>query len=160
MQTLSVSLSALLAYAFALAACSSDLGKDLPQGWEDAAQAKNLVQEVCPGSEDFTDEHASFAGGEGSIAVDYQHAHFRCEQDVEGFFKVGDGTVEMLVQPIDMNPSAVAGCDCGYNITFLAEPVAAGTMQTTLYRRWDAINNPNDPVPIASAAVVVQGAIH
>lgn len=147
-----------VACVLALAACASG-GDDLPAGWAGAAPAKNLVQEVCPGGMDFSDEQASFTGGEGSIAVDYRQAHFRCEQDVEGFLKVGDGTVEMLVQPIDMHPRAVAACDCGYNITFVAEPVAAGTVQATLYRRWDGMNEPNDPVHIASAAVVVQASV-
>jgi hypothetical protein len=139
-------------------ACSSD-SADLPQGWEGARHAKNLVQEVCPSSMDFSDEGAAFTGGAGNIGVDYRQAHFRCEQDVEGFFKTAGGGVDILVQPIDMHPAAVAACDCGYNITFVVDPVPAGTMLTTLYRRWDAINNPNDPVRIASAEVVVSGVV-
>jgi hypothetical protein len=141
------------AWVCVVGACSSD---ELPQGWGNATPVKNLVQAVCAGSMEFSNEHASFTGGSGSIGVDYQEAHFRCEQDVYGVFKVGNAAVEILVQPIDMHPEAVAGCDCGYNITFLVEPVPSGTMQTTLYRRWDALNSPNDPVPIASAPVVVQ----
>lgn len=140
--------------ALGLAACSS-ASDDLPPGWEDVRPAKNLVQELCPGSMTFANESATLSGGTGNVGVDYRNAHFRCEQDVEGFFKVGAGTVDLLVQPIDMHPSSVAACDCGYNITFIAEPVPAGTMQATLYRRWDAINSPNAPVPIASAEVVV-----
>jgi len=140
--------------AFVLGACSSS---DLPEGWGNAARAKNFVQEVCPSSgADFSNEHASFTGGTGSIGVDYQDAHFRCEQDVEGFFKAVGGTVDVLVQPIDMHPGSVAGCDCGYNITFTIEPVSSGAMQTTLYRRWDEQNSPNDPVEIATALVPVQ----
>ena len=145
---------AFITCAFVLGACSSN---DLPKGWETAARAKNFVQEVCPNSDmDFSNERASFAGGTGSIDVDYQDAHFRCVQDVEGFFKTAGDTVDILVQPIDMHPSSVAACDCGYNITFLVEPVSAGTMQTTLYRRWDGQNNSNDPVQIATALVSVQ----
>jgi hypothetical protein len=102
---------AYFACAFVLGACSSS---DLPAGWGNAARAKNFVQEVCPNSgADFSNEHASFTGGTGSIGVDYQDAHFRCEQNVEGFFKAAGGTVDILVQPIDMHPGSVAGCDCG-----------------------------------------------
>jgi hypothetical protein len=60
------------------------------------------------------------------------------------------------VQPIDMDPFSVAACDCGYKITFLVEPVSPGAHQTTLYRRWDSMNKPNDPVPISAASVIVQ----
>jgi hypothetical protein len=139
-----------------LCACSSNHA-DLPKGWGNASRVKSLVQEVCPGSDmSFSAEHAAFTGAAGSIDVDYQDAHFRCEQDVEGFFKAGGTTVDILVQPIDMHPSAVAMCDCGYNITFVVEPVPAGNVETTLYRRWDSINNPNDPVPISAASVLVE----
>lgn len=149
-----VHLKAYVAFAFVVGACSST---DLPEGWGNAARVKNLVQQVCPnGGIDFSSEHASFTGGTGNIGVDYQDAHFRCAQDVEGFFKAGGGAVDILVQPKDMHPGAVAGCDCGYNITFIVEPVAAGTMQTTLYRRWDDQNSPNNPVAITTAPVAVE----
>jgi hypothetical protein len=149
--------STLVAVALVIGACSSD-SVDLPQGWENARPARNLVQEECSSSLDsFSDEGAVLTGGTGSIGVDYRQAHFRCDQDVEGFFKTADGSVDILVQPIHMHPSAVAACDCGYTITFVVDPVPAGTMLTTLYRRWDAINTPNDPVRIASAEVVVSG---
>ena len=145
---------AFIACAFVLGACSSN---NLPSGWENATRAMNFVQEACPNSGmEFSNERASFSGRTGGIDVDYQHAHFRCEQDVEGFFKTAGDTVDILVQPIDMHPGSVAGCDCGYDITFIVEPVSAGTMQTTLYRRWDGQNNSNDPVQIATALVSVQ----
>jgi hypothetical protein len=144
--------------ALVVGGCASD-SADLPQGWESARHAKNLVQEVCADSMDFSGEGATFTGGTGSIGVDYRQAHFRCEQDVEGYFMTADGSVDILVQPIDMHPAAVTRCDCGYNITFVVDPVPAGIMLTTLYRRWDAINDPNDPVRIASAEVVVSGAV-
>jgi hypothetical protein len=115
-----------------------------------------MVQEVCPGSENFANDHATLVGGVSSVAVDYEEAHFRCEQDVEGYFRATGNKLDILVQPIDMHPAAVAGCDCGYNITFTVRPLSAGTLQTTLYRRWDAINTPNDPVQIASEAVTVE----
>ena len=141
--------------ALGLGACSSDdSSSDLPEGWAGAGRVKTLVQEECPGSDmDFADEGASFTGGAGNIGVVYKQAHFRCEQKVEGFWKAAGDAVDMLVQPIDMHPSSVAKCDCGYNITFLVEPVSSGPHIASLYRRWDAINNPNDPVLIASALV-------
>jgi hypothetical protein len=102
------------------------------------------------------DERATFVGGVNSVAVDYEEAHFRCEQDVEGYFKVAGGKLDILVQPIDLHPTAVASCDCGYNITFTVTPIPAGTLETTLYRRWDAVGTPNDPVQIASETVTVE----
>jgi hypothetical protein len=147
-----------LACACVLGACSSgDSSGDLPDGWDKAARVKGFAQEKCPGSDmDFTGESATFAGGVGNIGVVYQDAHFRCEQNAEGFFKVEGDAVDMLVQPLDMDPKSTAGCDCAYTITFLVEPVPAGAHPTTLYRRWDNITQPNDPVPISTASVTVQ----
>jgi len=146
-----------IACVVVLGACSSGGSTDLPESWSGAASVKTLVQEECPGSDlMFSDEGASFTGGTRSIGVVYQDAHFRCEQKVEAFSKTAGDAVDILVQPIDMDPKAVAMCDCGYKITFTVEPVAAGTHTTTLYRRWDNITQPNDPVSITSASVIVQ----
>ena len=147
-----------IACALALGACSSnDSPADLPDGWDQAVRVKSFAQAVCPGSDmTFSDEGASFSGGAGNIGVVYKQAHFRCEQKVEGFWKAAGDAVDILVQPIDMNPAAVAMCDCGYDITFVVDPVSAGLHTATLYRRWDAINHPNDPVLIDSAQVIAQ----
>jgi hypothetical protein len=150
-----------LACAFGLGACSSndsssDLG-DLPDGWGGAARVKSFVQEKCPGSEmGLSDESAAFAGGAGNIGVVYHRAHFRCEQKVEAFFKVAGDAVDILVQPLDMDPVSVAMCDCADKITFLLDPVSSGAHMTILYRRWDNWTQPNDPVPISAASVIVQ----
>jgi hypothetical protein len=147
-----------VACVFLSGACSSsDSPDDLPDGWNQAVRAKSFVQTACPGSDMlFSDEAASFTGGAGNIGVAYKQAHFRCEQKVEGFWKGTGDSVDILVQPIDMYPAAVAMCDCGYDITFVVEPVSPGSHLTTLYRRWDGMNNPNDPVLIESASVIVQ----
>ena len=136
-------------------ACSSD-SADLPKGWDGASRVTQFVQEVCAGSENFANERAAFTGDVNAVSISYEEAHFRCEQDVEGYFKTTDDTLDILVQPIDMHPTAVAGCDCGYNITFTVTSLSAGTRQTTLYRRWDAMNEPNDPVQIATGSVTVK----
>lgn len=146
----------LLVFALFSGACSSSDSSDLPEGWGGANRVKSLVQEVCPNSDmDFADESASFSGDTGSVGVLYQDAHFRCEQDVDGFFKTAGDAVDILVQPIDMNPKSTAGCDCGYNITFVVDPVSSGPHMVSLYRRWDNITTPNDPVKITAAPVIV-----
>jgi hypothetical protein len=86
----------------------------------------------------------------------YLDAHFRCEQSVEGFLRESGSAVDLLVQPIDMNPTSVAMCDCLYEIVMIVKPLAAGQHDVTLYRRWDAINEPNDPVLIGTAQAQVE----
>jgi len=84
-----------------------------------------------------------------TVVLAYDHAHFRCVQDVEAFAKRSEHALEVLVQPIDMHPYVVAACDCLYNINMRPES-GAGALDITLYRRWDALNNPNGPVSIGS----------
>jgi hypothetical protein len=87
--------------------------------------------------------------------VKYDHAHFRCAQDVEGFVKRGGDAIDLLVQPIDMAPDAVAGCDCLYDIS-MSVPAPKGDYSLTLYRRWDSINKPNDPVAVGATEVTIE----
>jgi hypothetical protein len=91
----------------------------------------------------------------GQIEVAYHHAHFRCEQTVEAFVRLGSNATDFLVQPADMNPSNVAACDCLYEITMAAD-VSAGATTVTVYRRWDHLGgNPSDPVQVGTASVTV-----
>ena len=135
-----------------LPACS----EDLPEGWGEATRVDGLTQADCSGNpyEGTHDERLEAAVSGGGIRVEYKEAHFRCEQDVEAFEKRSGSNVDVLVQPIDMNPKNVAGCDCLYDIAFdLVE--LSGETTVTLYRRWDEINDPNDPVLIGSATLTV-----
>ncbi len=134
----------------ALTACSPDL----PAGWE-SAEPLPIVQSGCGRSAlDDHDERLELAAKAGAIQLAYKDAHFRCEQEVEGFLKKSGATFEVLVQPRDMDPSGVDKCDGLYDIT--AElSASAGAATVKLFRRWDDINEPNQPVAIGSAEVAV-----
>ena len=129
---------------------------DLPTGWEDAARIENLVQHDCQSSALAIDppEGVRFAPGASQLEVTYDHAHFRCEQRVEGFVRQSKGTLELLVQPIEMDPSSVARCDCRYEIA-IQLPVRSGSYAAKLYRRWDNVNDPNPAVEIGRAELTV-----
>jgi hypothetical protein len=150
-------LSVIAVVAFGLGGCASDEETaDLPAGWENAKRVTDFIQHDCGGSAlDEHDERATFLPSDAGLDVRYEDAHFRCEQDVEGFYKDSGGKLDILVQPVEMNPSSIVRCDCLYEITFAIEPLA-GSRQATLFRRWDAMNEPNDPVEIASEAVAVE----
>jgi hypothetical protein len=140
---------------------STSGGPDLPTGWEDAEKIVEFLQGACEddpygdsGSDDF-DEWVSFTGARGQVWVLYNDAHFRCAQEVEGFYRRGDGTLDVLVQPVDMDPDAVAGCDCAYFLTIFIKHLPAGELAVSVFRRWDNLNDPNDPVLIATETVTV-----
>jgi hypothetical protein len=149
--------SVIAVVALGLGGCASDTeSPDLPAGWENAERVSNLIQLDCAGSAlEEHDERATFQPSDGSLDVRYEDAHFRCEQEVEGFYKDSGDTLDILVQPIEMHPSSPVRCDCLYEITLTIEPLA-GSRQATLFRRWDDLNEPNDPVEIASEAVAVE----
>ena len=142
----------------AVALCGCDVA-DLPPGWSRAERIADFKQAKCHGSAyDETQKPVVEAiGATDGIAVEYQHAHFRCEQDVEGFLRRGDGTLDLLVQPVDMDPSSVAGCDCLYEIKAQL-PVEPGTYAVTVYRRWDNNNHPNDPIEVGLDEALVPAA--
>jgi len=135
----------------AFAAC----GADLPEGWEDARRVAALEQSACAGDPygaDDTgggpDERVEASASADGLAVSYLEAHFRCAQDVAGWYRTPDGDVDVLVQPVDMNPRSVAKCDCLYDVTFTVPVQAPVTL--TLYRRWDNLNDPNEPVLVGT----------
>ena len=141
----------------ALAGCGDGAdGRDLPAGWEAAERVEELRQAPCGGSPlfEFTEELEASAA-ESGIAVNYDHAHFRCAQDVEAYVRRASGALDLLVQPIDMNPSSVAACDCLYDIT-MHVPAARGDYRLKLYRRWDNMNSPTHPVKVGEATVSVE----
>jgi hypothetical protein len=131
---------------------------DLPEGWEDAERLADFTQAECSGSALGGDtggpvqpEVTAEADGD-AVAVSAEPVTFRCAQDVEGFWRAsGDGAADVLVQPVEMNPSAVAGCDCLYKLTMtvpVAAPVAIG-----LYTRGDHVSGRDEPAVIGSAVV-------
>lgn len=142
-----------------LVACSSNelppvQTADLPAGWSDALSVDDLTQSEC-GSSPYEphDERVEGDIASSPLVVLYREAHFRCAQDVEGFYHVVDDRVEVLVQPTDMDPDAVAGCDCLYDVDMsISLEVDLAPTSLTVFRRWDNQNSPNDPVEIGTLA--------
>jgi hypothetical protein len=108
---------------------------------------EKLMQMTCSGSQFDTPESLSHSGPGAELTVIYEHAHFRCEQPVEAYLREEAQSLELLVQPIDMNPDAVAGCDCRYQISMQIS-LDSDAHQLTLFRRWDNLNAPNPPVRV------------
>jgi len=132
--------------------CDSS-SSDLPAGWQGAQKIADFTQMECGGSPiNGPAESVDAAGVEGAIEVDYENAPFRCAQDVEGFVRREDGKLDILIQPVDMDPSSVAKCDCLYHIVATV-PAEAGAHAVTVYRRWDHRNDPNDPVEVGMVEV-------
>jgi hypothetical protein len=146
-----------LILALSLLACSSGSKPDLPAGWEGAQAVTEFTQAACSGSADAPggpSESIDASASAGSVRVAYHAAHFRCEQSVQGFVRTGPKSLDFLVQPVDMNPASVAGCDCLYEIS-LAAKASSGATTITLYRRWDNHSGSSNPVEVGTAMVTV-----
>jgi hypothetical protein len=133
--------------------CSS---ADLPPGWEDAELVEGLKQAPCNRGSlgNNLKETLGWEAKGAGVSVTYDQAHFRCEQDVEAYRRNRSDAIDLLVQPIDMDPSSVAGCDCLYEISMQIS-AARGAHKLTLYRRWDNDNQPNPAVKVDEADVSI-----
>ncbi|MCA9300560.1 MAG: hypothetical protein KDA28_15925 [Phycisphaerales bacterium] len=121
----------------------------LPEGWEDARPVASLVQTECGGSPyEAFDERVEVDLASDPLVVEAFETHFRCAQDVEGFVREEGDAVEVLVQPIDMTPKVVAGCDCLYDLVIEVGARPDDLARVSVYRRWDDLNDANDPVLI------------
>jgi hypothetical protein len=132
-------------HPLAAAALFGACGADLPAGWEGADPVDALVQRDCDGNpyEDYTST-VSADFGESPLAVSVGDVPFRCAQAVSGYWRVVEGDVEVLLQPTDMKPSGVAGCDCLYDVDVaiaLEDDVEPDMVR--VFRRWDVLNDPN-----------------
>jgi hypothetical protein len=128
---------------------------DLPPGWESADRVASFDQSACGESPiGGPSESLEIATSPGAVEVSYRHAHFRCSQAVEAFARSSAGVMDILVQPVDMNPVGIARCDCLYEITMsIAAP--AGQYELTLDRRWDHKSGADEPRRVASRTVVL-----
>jgi hypothetical protein len=129
-------------------------GPELPDGWEDAQPVASLEQTECAGNpyEAFDERVESDLTGD-PLVVEVFESPFRCEQDVEGFWKRDGDDVEVLVQPIDMNPGVVAGCDCLFDLVIEVTTTDEPPTRLGVYRRWDDLNDDNDPVEIGEVVL-------
>jgi hypothetical protein len=149
--------------ALSLLACSSGSKPDLPAGWEGAQAVTDFTQAACSGSADgpgAPSDSIDASASAGSVSVAYHAAHFRCAQSVQGFVRTGPRSLDFLVQPVDMNPASVAGCDCLYEISLVTK-ASPGATTITLYRRWDhsGSSNPGEVsnlVEVGTTMVTVQ----
>jgi hypothetical protein len=137
----SISLGAALLVGCLLSGCdSADAADaaDLPAGWEDASRIESFTQTQCKGPPYGGPAAAVTAvGNAGSVALDYEHAAFRCNQDVEGYVRRSTGKLDILVQPVEMDPDSVAKCDCLYDIV-ADVPAEPGSYTVTVYHRGDS----------------------
>jgi hypothetical protein len=141
-----------------LVACSGESPRaDLPAGWESAAPILTFRQAECAGSalDPSKQESVEVSADPRTITVQYHNAHFRCGQALEGFVRSSVGQRDILVQPSDMNPSKIAGCDCLYELT-MTLGVDAGNYLVSVSRRWDHKSG-SDGVTFIGSALVCPG---
>ncbi|MCC6876011.1 MAG: hypothetical protein IT378_17010 [Sandaracinaceae bacterium] len=142
-----------IALVVLLAGCGT---YDLPPGWEGAARLP-VVQTECGGTPyEPHDERLEAVGARGRALLDLRETTFRCAQDVEAFAREGQSSLDVLVQPRDMNPEMVAACDCLYDVHVEVDALEPGPYSVAAFRRWDNWNDPNDPVPVGTADITVE----
>ena len=91
---------------------------------------------------------ASVAGS--TLHVGYHHARFRCSQSVQGFVRDAADRVDLLVQPIDMNPTMVVLCGCAYDIA--VDLASSRGANVAVYRRGDHYGGADDPPLLVGTA--------
>ena len=131
-------------------------GAELPADWAGAERIADLTQADCQEVGGW--EHlyeVSVDATDAGIQVVYDRARFRCSQPVEAFARRRAGVIDVLVQPVDMNPSAPAKCDCDYRID-MHVPAAPGDYAFTLYSRGDNLSGQQTPLQVGQAEIAVR----
>ncbi len=138
---------ALLSPVLLLAACAVDL----PDDWEEAQIVEQFTQSEC-GDDPYEGYQTSYqvSTGQGQVDLDWTNAHFRCEQALEAWYVSEGPVVRFLVRPVDMNPKAVAGCDCLYDLGMRITGQEMEIDEVGLWRQWDHLNDANEPVLVST----------
>ena len=125
---------------------------DLPEGWEDAQLVEDLDQSDCEDGDPYEGPPPTLSSPLGStpLEVGVEHAVFRCDQAVQGFWKKDGDTYDVLVQPEKMNPRKVAKCDCAYVLDIDVTNTDAPPTSVTVFLRKDNLNDDNDPVLVGT----------
>lgn len=135
--------------------CEDDGSYDLPAGWEGARHVAIFLGpegESC--AEDAPLEEGLSAGlRDGRVRLVYEHGTYSCAEDHEAFVRERAGGFDVLLQPVEMHPDALAGCMCNYRARLEVGAGAAGA-EVSLYRRnnYEVEADPQ-PALIGSAAV-------
>lgn len=136
---------------------------DLPDDWQGATHVDRLTQSAC-GSDPTQGlpEAINLSTDAGTIEVAYAHAPFRCTQDVEAYLRKQQDTLDVLVQPVNLNPPVIARCSCQYDLSLVLpalkrEHLAAGHYQVNVFRRADHIGDESsEPVAVGTGTVDVK----
>ncbi len=126
---------------------------DLPPDFEGAHLIPDFHQAECSESAYDTgvgEPVATLAQNDSESSVAVGPVGFRCAQDVQGFWIEANDGLSVLVQPIDMNPAAVAGCDCLYDLTMTLPSV---TDRVEVWTRGDNQSGRSEPTLEATAAL-------
>ena len=134
---------------------------DLPADWENSSRIERFRQSGCGNSPASVGppEAIDVAVAAGTLDINYAYAPFRCQQNVEGFVRETGNALDILVQPVDMNPQQPTTCSCLYDLG-LTLPARAGSYKAgdytlTVYRRWDNVITDNPVVTVGTRALVI-----
>jgi hypothetical protein len=133
---------ALIFLALGTVECGAPEESDLPPGWEAAARL-SVDQSAC--QQGAGPPALMLMRDMGRLRGTYAHAAFRCQQRLCGY-RLDAGQTRILVQPCEMDPSAVPKCDCLYTVGFdLPELESGRTVE--LHRRLDRYGALTEPTP-------------
>lgn len=140
---------AFLVLPLIVTACGGGGGEpepNLPTGWEEASRLADFSQSACGG--DPADDPTRTAGvdlliASGAATTTMTNIVFRCDQPLEAWVRRTD-TVDLLVQPIDVNPVDPARCDCFYDLEFSFN-VFEDESTFVFYLRRDEAGGPSRP---------------
>ena len=127
---------------------------NLPEGWEEAARLTDFSQSDCdgdPGEGFGRTQDLDVTLSTGFAAVSWTNTVFRCDQPLEAYVR-RTNRVEVLVQPVEMNPEEPARCDCYYNLDFALNVTEADT-EFAFYVRRDEAGGPSAPALVGELTV-------
>jgi hypothetical protein len=109
---------------------------EMPERWEDAEYVDSFQVDDL-GATNFGGPHLgtmTMANSPAGLEVTYADS-FPASQEIEALKLVGNGRVDLLVQPRDLHPDVISGSNSTLHMEILVTGLADGTWDVALYRR-------------------------
>ena len=84
--------------------------------------------------------------------VKFRDVAFRCKQPLDGFLRRSPDQIDLLLQPINMDPRDVAKCTCTFDVE--ADVVAKGTVAFSGFVRGDNYGGVQEPKQVGETVIL------
>ena len=149
-----VSIGAVCLVCFAALGCDNVDEVDLPPGWESADFVKSFTGPCLWGNIEDGQSELGAVSIDGETILFVDRLSFNCVADnLDVFVKEEGESMEILIQPSEMNPGSLTRCMCTYDVRAFLGALAAKSSFSVWSRGVNSGDEPSEPHRVGDVEV-------